>query len=163
MTVSAFRHVFSSGVLLLLAMATTTLVVQRVDGATTLLSTASTSECATEVEACSADVTCANCILTFLDSSQEISDCLIELGHDEIESSTATCSDNMEVYCCFDEVAEEECLENDEFVEYSLCQLGTVGCTDDEITCSGASSTFGGLSKVVALFGGFTALLPLLL
>eukprot|EP00904_Undaria_pinnatifida_P011753 jgi/Undpi1/7708/HiC_scaffold_23.g10181.m1 len=254
-TVTALRSVFSSGTLLLLALAATTSVVQRADGATTFTTDSSTNGststtdfstddsnfptddltddltftpviytddstfttessanaststtdlwtddstfprdvftddstfipviytddstfttdfstddftyvCPTVVQACTADETCANCISTAVDSGEEITDCRIELGHDEIESSTVTCSDNMGIACCLDKVADEDCLANDEFADFFLCLLATVGCTDDEITCSGASSMFGAVSKVVAFSCASAILLPLLL
>lgn len=136
---TGFTRAFASGVLLLLAISSTKLV-PLVDGASSSADDVAVA-CGTELIACQDDPTCVTGCLQDGDLDTDTQECFEALGFVSSTSSTsATCDDAVSSACCLDSASEDDCLENDAFVDYWLCVVGTLGCSNDEIDCNGAMS-----------------------
>ena len=78
-------------------------------------------------------------------SSTEALACFEAAGIDEIKSSTASCSPIASAVCCFDQVSEFECIENEHFVNYWTCFLEAKGCSGEDLTCDDEANIDGGV------------------
>lgn len=155
MAKNGFLRVLASGklpLLLLLVLATTTptsnastttVAAMSEQAASTSLSpaddddTTTATACLTEATACEDDATCLSCHTEISTSSTDFRECGEAIGLDDVESSTATCSDYIASMCCVEEASELECLENDAFAAFWACSLESVGCGEEIVACDG--------------------------
>lgn len=142
--VTGFLGGVASGTIILLAVTTgtseahTTTVAAMSEAASTSFNTTDddgVTVCPTKVAACFDDTTCLNCNSELSTSSTDFRECGANIGLDDVESSTATCSDYIASMYCVEETSELECLENDVFVVYWACALEYVGCGDKDVAC----------------------------
>lgn len=166
MVMASFLRVFSASsgatLLLLATTTTTTVMLQLVDGATTASSattSTTTSEesdvprlCGNEYTACSANDTCTACLNAIDEYETEIDECGGTLDFTSLATSSWAACDEFDAFaCCVDEVSDEECLGDDNFVQYWLCIEAANGCGVLEISCEGLNS--GATTATPATFG----------
>lgn len=131
---AGFFRVFFTGVPLLLA-ATTTPTLALAADAHGYAPEELTFACGAEIAACQGDETCTSCSSVPEGSRAEFGRCSDAATADAPDSSSNYCLSNVADVCCLNDISEKECLENDQFVNYSMCKLDADGCLLNELAC----------------------------
>eukprot|EP00904_Undaria_pinnatifida_P005785 jgi/Undpi1/2336/HiC_scaffold_13.g05719.m1 len=118
--------------------------VRRAEGAS---STEVSDSCGTEYLACILDDDiCRSCTSEY--DWREFEDCLADSDYDVV-SVSGLCDSYALTACCQDQASENECIDNEAFMEYWTCvvqaaDLGSSDCSFTEATCSSVGSSDAG-------------------
>lgn len=158
------QAVFGSAALLLAT--TTTTVVQSAGASSssssttffdpstvTLYSSTFSEACADETVSCLISDTCYSC--SYLDEvdTRQLAACIEDISEDDPDSSTEHCSYIVAALCCFDKLLDNNCVDNDKFVDLQLCKAGGESCPFDDITCDYNGGAAGSRSNAVVSVG----------